>query len=420
MAECLQRRAHINRSVTNAASIPDSNHQASENSDGSGPGPGRPRTHVEIQDILDLRRLNYKWTKIAEILQVSRATLYRRLEEAGIRTDDRTVLTDQQLDDIIRSIKQDHPNDGEVMIQGHLLRLEVRVSREALRKAIHRVDHENVVARRHHTVQRRVYSVPHPNYIWHLDGHHKLIRWRFVVHGAIDGFSRTVIYLKCVDNNRAETVVDFFQGGVLRFGLPERVRSDHGGENIGVWQFMIASHDGDPSAVLTGSSVHNERIERLWRDVHHSVTSIFAHKFRSFEADDVLDPMNDVDLYCLHHVFLPIINKRLEELQESWNNHALSTEGNKTPYQLFFEGLHHVVENYHYNLPLVEENSGMQLPEFVEEQVNVPRLAFTPCPLLVQNLPNVDLSANEDNQYSRTLEVVGQHLLSGCTNCQTV
>ena len=36
MAECLLRRAHINRSVTNAASIPDSNHQASENSDGSG------------------------------------------------------------------------------------------------------------------------------------------------------------------------------------------------------------------------------------------------------------------------------------------------------------------------------------------------------------------------------------------------
>ena len=29
MAECLQRRAHINRSVTNSASIPDSNHQAS-------------------------------------------------------------------------------------------------------------------------------------------------------------------------------------------------------------------------------------------------------------------------------------------------------------------------------------------------------------------------------------------------------
>ena len=28
-----------------------------------------------------------------------------------------------------------------------------------------------------------------------VDGHHKLIRWRFITHGGIDGFSRLVVYL---------------------------------------------------------------------------------------------------------------------------------------------------------------------------------------------------------------------------------
>ena len=35
--------------------------------------------------------------------------------------------------------------------------------------------------------------------------------------------------------------------------MPECVCFDHGGENIGVWQFMIASHNGGPSTVLIGS-----------------------------------------------------------------------------------------------------------------------------------------------------------------------
>ncbi len=41
---------------------------------------------------------------------------------------------------------------------------------------------------------------------------------------------------------------------------------------------MIAAHNNDYSCVITGSSVHNERVERLWRDFHSDsgVTSIDA------------------------------------------------------------------------------------------------------------------------------------------------
>ena len=50
-------------------------------------------------------------------------------------------------------------------MQGHLVRMNIRVPRHALRRSIHRVDHENVVSRRHLVVSRccckEVYRYPH-------------------------------------------------------------------------------------------------------------------------------------------------------------------------------------------------------------------------------------------------------------------
>ena len=47
------------------------------------------------------------------------------------------------------------------------------------------------------------------------------------------------VYLRCSPNNYAETVLGLFQEAVQRFGLPSRVRSDLGGENVGVTRFML-------------------------------------------------------------------------------------------------------------------------------------------------------------------------------------
>lgn len=215
---------------------------------------------------------------------VSRSTLYRKLHEVGIPTSDQTTLTSCELDEVIRSIKEQHPNDREVLMKGHLLRIGIRVPRQMLRDSIHRVDHYSTVVRGRSAVHRRVYSVPHSNYIWHIDGHHKLIRWRFVLHGGIDGYSRTIVYLECSNNNRATTVLSTFLKGVSLFGLPDRVRSDYGGENVDVWRYMVATHNNDSSRVITGSSVHNERIERLWRDVHRCVASVYADLFRQMDG----------------------------------------------------------------------------------------------------------------------------------------
>ncbi len=56
-------------------------------------------------------------------------------------------------------------------------------------------------------------------------------RWRFVVHGGINGYSRVAVLMKCSANNFARTVLSLFVKAVTLFGLPARIRCDQGVEN---------------------------------------------------------------------------------------------------------------------------------------------------------------------------------------------
>ena len=78
-----------------------------------------------------------------------------------------------------------------------------------------------------------------------MDGNHKLIRYKFIIHGAVDSFSRLVTFLKCSNNNRAETVLQSFVDAIQRYGVPKKLRTDMGGENVDAWDYMINYHNGN-------------------------------------------------------------------------------------------------------------------------------------------------------------------------------
>ena len=59
---------------------------------------------------------------------------------------------------------------------------------------------------------------------------------------------------------------------------------------------MIDHHRSD-RAVVVGSSTHNERIERLWRDVFRCVGTVLYETFKHLE-EEKLDPLNEIDIYC--------------------------------------------------------------------------------------------------------------------------
>lgn len=48
------------------------------------------------------------------------------------------------------------------------------------------------------------------------------------------------VFLKASDNNRADTVLQAFLEGVEEFGLPSRVCSDKGGENVDVAAYILS------------------------------------------------------------------------------------------------------------------------------------------------------------------------------------
>jgi len=84
-----------------------------------------------------------------------------------------------------------------------------------------------------------------------MDGYHKLIRWRLVIHGCIDGFSRVVVFLRCSINNRACTVLDAFLNSIEQFRCPLKIRSDYGTENVAVARWMLEHHGTDKKPFIT-------------------------------------------------------------------------------------------------------------------------------------------------------------------------
>ena len=180
------------------------------------------------------------------LLDITRWPLWQIVRELGIA--ERTGfldITNEQLDDIVRAFMNIQGSFvGYLMVQGHLRNMGITILRERIRSSIARVDPSNCRLRWATVVSRRTYSVAGPNSLWHIDGHHSLITWGFVIHGGIDGYSQLICFLKCSTNNRKETVEMLFLQSVQKYSWPSIVRSDYRGKNILVnisllWEAII-------------------------------------------------------------------------------------------------------------------------------------------------------------------------------------
>jgi hypothetical protein len=176
----------------------------------------------------------------------------------------------------------------------------------------------------------------HPHFEWYIDGEYNLSEYRLCVHGGVDGFSRLVVMLECHDNNRAVTVLEQFGRAVDLHSFPLFVRTDRGGENILVHQSMQVVR-GEHSS-RRGSSTRNQ--QRFWKFVRTHVLYPFVCVFEELEEYDV-DFENDEHVFCVHFLFLPIINLALQHFAAYWNSHKMRALSNHSPSQLliFYRGM---------------------------------------------------------------------------------
>lgn len=154
---------------------------------------GRPRKEIDTRILRHaIQKSNgVSISKLAKILKVHRNTLAKKVKEAGLLRHF-TDISDNELDEKIRTYKLDCPTSGYSYVRGFLKTVNICVPRQRLRDAIRRIDGVGVTLRARARIIRGVYINPRPMAVWHCDGHMKGNRWGIAIHGFIDGYSRKV------------------------------------------------------------------------------------------------------------------------------------------------------------------------------------------------------------------------------------
>lgn len=106
--------------------------------------------------------------------------------------------------------------------------------------------------------------------------------------------------------------------------------------------------------------------------------------------------------------------------KESWNNHSISTENNRTPNQLFIHGaLQNSMVPRQPNVTAVPAAHAIQTAP--ASHVRVAQIAFQPCVLLSTLLQTTVNPLGQSNSfghdmYLQCVNIVGHHLLHDCIN----
>ena len=262
-------------------------------------------------------------------MKISLNQLKRILTKRGLRQRGRQ----SPLEDIISGIEHELKGNGigiGYMSMWQRLREdhELVVSRETVRCAL---DPRGVKLRQKHRLESREYSVPGPNFIWHMDGCDKLKPYGVCIHGCIDGYSRRIMWLEVAATNKnIRLIVKYFIDCIRQVGgLPRVVRADCRTENVRVaaaQRFLrrdcadgLAGH----KSFMYGKSTSNHRIEAGWGQLRKNCAQWWMDHFKTLKTSGLFCDANIIHQKCLKFCYTPVIRQELNRAARLWNTYRI-------------------------------------------------------------------------------------------------
>ena len=224
---------------------------------------------------------------------ISKSTLKRTLKRIGLyRRKHKTDLLQVALF-IQEEVEKSGQLHGYKFIHLKCIHKGYVVTQETVRHLLHIIDPVGVATRSRNRLRRRRYINDGPDFMWHIDGYDKLKPYGICIHGAIDGFSRYIIWLEAYTTNNDPAVVSsYYVKSVLnRLACPRRIRADFGTENVHIesMQRALREHNDDnfsTRSFVYGSSNHNQRIECWWSFLRKHCTQFWMDIFHTLKDSD--------------------------------------------------------------------------------------------------------------------------------------
>lgn len=162
-------------------------------------------------------------------------------------------------------------------------------------------------------------------------GYDKLKAYGFPIHGAIDGYSRKILWLKVTRSNNLPSIparyyVDYVKDSG---GCPVLLRTDCGTENgiMAAAQCYFRQEGMDPyagdKAHRYGPSPKNQRIENWWSYFRRGSSTWWTDFFNQMCGSGLLDLEDELQMECLWFCFSGVLQEHLDTVKFHWNTHRI-------------------------------------------------------------------------------------------------
>ena len=172
----------------------------------------------------------------------------------------------------------------------------------------------------------------------HFDQNEKLVHYGVTHVCAVDGYSKKIVgFASMPVKNNITIYNEVYRPMVLRYGLFDQIRVDHGKE------FYLTLYQQDNLAqfrrntsrrpFIQTPSTLNHAVERLWVEVNARINYPIKRALSELVEDDNIDMTCEYTKSCVSEFSLRVCKYGISNFINAWNNHTIRNKG--VPNELF-------------------------------------------------------------------------------------